>query len=100
MLVVDQLFTESTVEADIVDKSAAACTILKIDDMMRNFPSSRKDLDIESSPRKLAECRICHDEDEDSNMEIPCSCCGSLKVILLYSDLSYERHTKLLKIWY
>ncbi|XWS63897.1 hypothetical protein CRYUN_Cryun06bG0140700 [Craigia yunnanensis] len=25
------------------------------------------------------ECRICQDEDEDSNMETPCSCCGSLK---------------------
>lgn len=24
-------------------------------------------------------CRICHDEDEDCNLETPCSCCGSLK---------------------
>ncbi|XP_074381353.1 uncharacterized protein LOC141723446 isoform X2 [Apium graveolens] len=47
--------------------------------MVRTFSTSRRDLDIESSPRKLAECRICHDEDEDSNMEMPCSCCGSLK---------------------
>ncbi|GMH20323.1 hypothetical protein Nepgr_022164 [Nepenthes gracilis] len=31
------------------------------------------------SPRKLVECRICHDEEIDSNMETPCSCCGSLK---------------------
>ncbi|KAL8250018.1 hypothetical protein R6Q59_033711 [Mikania micrantha] len=30
-------------------------------------------------PKKLVECRICHDEDEDSNMETPCACCGSLK---------------------
>jgi E3 ubiquitin-protein ligase DOA10 len=28
----------------------------------------------------LVECRICQDEDDDSNMETPCSCCGSLKV--------------------
>lgn len=47
--------------------------------MVKNLSSSRKDLDIESSPRKLAECRICHDEDEDSNMEIPCSCSGTLR---------------------
>ncbi|XP_017219238.1 uncharacterized protein LOC108196453 [Daucus carota subsp. sativus] len=47
--------------------------------MVRNFSSARKELDIESSPRKLADCRICHDEDEDSNMEVPCSCSGSLK---------------------
>ncbi|KAI9085592.1 hypothetical protein K1719_032435 [Acacia pycnantha] len=31
------------------------------------------------SPNKLVQCRICHDEDEDSNMETPCSCSGSLK---------------------
>ncbi|KAL0431367.1 UNVERIFIED_CONTAM: hypothetical protein Sradi_0762700 [Sesamum radiatum] len=37
------------------------------------------DLNLGSSPGKLADCRICHDEDEDSNMEIPCSCRGSLK---------------------
>lgn len=34
---------------------------------------------IESSPNTLVQCRICHDEDEDSNMEAPCSCCGTLK---------------------
>ncbi|KAL5582620.1 hypothetical protein UlMin_015062 [Ulmus minor] len=32
-----------------------------------------------SSSSKLEECRICHDEDEDSNMDTPCSCRGSLK---------------------
>ncbi|KAL0450051.1 UNVERIFIED_CONTAM: hypothetical protein Slati_1561500 [Sesamum latifolium] len=37
------------------------------------------DIIVGSSPSKLAECRICHDEDEDSNMEVPCSCRGSLK---------------------
>ncbi|CAI9110616.1 OLC1v1010672C1 [Oldenlandia corymbosa var. corymbosa] len=31
-----------------------------------------------SSPEKV-ECRICHDEDQDSNMETPCSCTGSMK---------------------
>ncbi|XP_028797309.1 uncharacterized protein LOC114752776 [Neltuma alba] len=31
------------------------------------------------STHKLVQCRICHDEDEDSNMEPPCSCRGSLK---------------------
>ncbi|KAK8517725.1 hypothetical protein V6N13_127882 [Hibiscus sabdariffa] len=41
--------------------------------------SNRMEGNADSPPRKLVECRICHDEDEDSNMEIPCSCCGSLK---------------------
>lgn len=40
----------------------------------------RMDVNGGSFPRKLAQCRICHDEDESSNMESPCSCCGSLKV--------------------
>ncbi|KAK8939330.1 hypothetical protein KSP40_PGU001617 [Platanthera guangdongensis] len=28
---------------------------------------------------ELVECRICHDEDEEFNMEIPCACCGTMK---------------------
>ncbi|VVB09132.1 unnamed protein product [Arabis nemorensis] len=28
---------------------------------------------------KLVQCRICHDNDEDSNMDTPCSCSGTLK---------------------
>ncbi|KAK6798221.1 hypothetical protein RDI58_005923 [Solanum bulbocastanum] len=34
---------------------------------------------VESAPRKMEECRICHDGDDDSNMEVPCSCRGTLK---------------------
>lgn len=30
----------------------------------------------------MAECRICQDEDAITNMESPCACSGSLKVIL------------------
>ncbi|KAJ0840138.1 putative transcription factor C2H2 family [Helianthus annuus] len=37
------------------------------------------DLYIVSSPRKLVQCRICHDDDQDSSMEMPCGCRGSLK---------------------
>ncbi|KAL8161133.1 hypothetical protein V2J09_012622 [Rumex salicifolius] len=29
--------------------------------------------------KSIAECRICHDEDESTNLETPCACCGSLK---------------------
>lgn len=37
-------------------------------------------VDIRLSPAKVvAQCRICHDDDETKNMETPCSCCGSLK---------------------
>ena len=48
--------------------------------MMNDFSSHRMDVDSGLLPKKLVECRICHNEDEESNMEIPCSCCGSLKV--------------------
>ncbi|KAG9129754.1 hypothetical protein Leryth_015445 [Lithospermum erythrorhizon] len=37
------------------------------------------DIEAGSLTRKEAQCRICHDDDEESNMEVPCSCCGSLK---------------------
>ncbi|KAG4937695.1 hypothetical protein AAZX31_18G273400 [Glycine max] len=37
------------------------------------------DEQIMSSPNILVQCRICHDEDEESNMDTPCSCCGTLK---------------------
>ncbi|KAE9604911.1 hypothetical protein Lal_00036765 [Lupinus albus] len=37
------------------------------------------DVQINTPPEILEQCRICHDEDKDSDMEIPCSCCGTLK---------------------
>ncbi|KAF3432230.1 hypothetical protein FNV43_RR26969 [Rhamnella rubrinervis] len=80
VLLVDRLLTESTLEAAIESKNrlmqSAASTAgeTKIDNS-----SQKMDFGIISSPGKLVECRICHDEEEDSNMETPCSCCGSLK---------------------
>lgn len=42
---------------------------------------SSLNIDVESvSPSSIVQCRICHDEDDGSKMETPCSCCGSLKV--------------------
>lgn len=75
-LLVDRLLTESTLEATIESRKQA-----------RNLPD---DSDSSAVPivefgqkrkkgEKLVECRICQEEDEASNMEIPCSCCGSLK---------------------
>ncbi|TKY64831.1 E3 ubiquitin ligase SUD1 [Spatholobus suberectus] len=37
------------------------------------------DEQIMSSPNTLVQCRICHDDDADSNMDTPCSCRGTLK---------------------
>lgn len=47
------------------------------ENMIANYTAYRMNIDIGS--KKPVECRICHDEDEDSNMEVPCSCSGSLK---------------------
>ncbi|XP_074319161.1 uncharacterized protein LOC141656217 isoform X1 [Silene latifolia] len=69
-LLVNRLLTESTLHAAIqVDyEDDEEYLVPKIDIK-----------DVVSYPRKLVECRICQDEDLDSNMETPCSCSGSLK---------------------
>ncbi|KAF5961043.1 hypothetical protein HYC85_002252 [Camellia sinensis] len=80
VLLVDRLLTESSLEAAIESKNQLQhATPSASENMVNDFSSPRMDVDIGSSPRKMVQCRICHDEDEDSKMEIPCSCCGSLK---------------------
>ncbi|XP_062111045.1 uncharacterized protein LOC133822656 [Humulus lupulus] len=78
VLLVDRLLTESTLEAAIESRNrsiqAAKSAAAAADDS-----SKKVDFGDISSPRKLVECKICHDEDRDSNMETPCSCSGSLK---------------------
>ncbi|KDP22672.1 hypothetical protein JCGZ_02514 [Jatropha curcas] len=80
VLLVDRLLTESTLEAAIERNSHwQQATRSASGDTTTDFSPDRMDLDFRSSSSKLVECRICHDEDEDMNMEVPCSCCGSLK---------------------
>ncbi|GAA0168757.1 ubiquitin-protein ligase [Lithospermum erythrorhizon] len=74
VLLVDRLLTESTLEAAIESRNLLKQLAMPANDAMTTCSSEAI-----SSPRKLAECRICQDEDFDSNMETPCSCCGSLK---------------------
>lgn len=84
VLLVDRLLTESTLEAAIGDRTQSnQLTPSPNDDKMVDC-SSHMDFEPNMSPRKLVECRICQDEDEDSRMETPCSCCGSLKVSYYY----------------
>ncbi|XP_022771944.1 uncharacterized protein LOC111314646 [Durio zibethinus] len=80
VLLVDRLLTESTLEAAIEgkNKSQQGMPSASKDDII-DFSFHTMDENVGSSPSKLVECRICHDEDEDLNMEIPCSCRGSLK---------------------
>lgn len=82
VLLVDRLLTESTLEAAIERENRLQQSTLSAshDNMIS---SHQVDVNIRSSSSKLVECRICHDEDEDLNMETPCSCRGSLKVSLI-----------------
>ncbi|KAI3733884.1 hypothetical protein L6452_13342 [Arctium lappa] len=77
VFLVDRLLTESTLEAAIESRNLlypmAPANETVID------CSSHMDPEGVYTPRKMVECRICQDEDFDSNMETPCSCCGSLK---------------------
>ncbi|CAN6572795.1 unnamed protein product [Malus baccata var. baccata] len=78
VLFVDRLITESTLEAVIESTyQLQHPTPTTIQDIMES--SHQIDMNTLSSPSKFVQCRICHDEDDDSNMEAPCSCCGSLK---------------------
>ncbi|KAE8667747.1 hypothetical protein F3Y22_tig00112383pilonHSYRG00572 [Hibiscus syriacus] len=77
VLLVDRLLTESTLEAAIESRNRSLqTTTLAVNDKKVYDSSPKVDL---LSPRKIVECRICQDEDEDANMETPCSCCGSLE---------------------
>ncbi|KAJ9554224.1 hypothetical protein OSB04_018269 [Centaurea solstitialis] len=75
VFLVDRLLTESTLEAAIESRNLS-CANETVIDCSSSYSS---DMDLSSTPRKMVECRICQDEDFDSNMETPCSCCGSLK---------------------
>lgn len=81
VLLVDWLLTKSTLEAAIQSNNRLQHASSAVnEDNVAKFSPLRMDTDVGSSSRKLVECRICHDEDEGSSMEVPCSCSGTLKV--------------------
>ncbi|KAG5528078.1 hypothetical protein RHGRI_028869 [Rhododendron griersonianum] len=91
-LLVDRLLTESTLEAVIESRKRLEQAMPSTsEDVVNDFHSYRMAIDSGSSPRKLVECKICQDEDEDSNMEIPCSCRGSLKFKLQHMFVGFEK---------
>ncbi|EEF27877.1 membrane associated ring finger 1,8, putative [Ricinus communis] len=80
VLLVDRLLTESTLEAAITSRNQLLqATESAVGETKIDISSKKVDFGDVSTPGKIVECRICQDEDEDSNMETPCSCCGSLK---------------------
>lgn len=78
---VNRLLTESTLQDAIESRNRLAYLMdeaAKVDFLSHNKAAKRVD---GSFTGKLVECRICQDEDLDSNMETPCSCTGSLKYV-------------------
>ncbi|XP_023528859.1 uncharacterized protein LOC111791660 isoform X1 [Cucurbita pepo subsp. pepo] len=78
VLLVDQLLTESNLEATIERKNRN-CRPMASTSADNMISSLNIDVEFMSPSSKLVQCRICHDEDDESKMETPCSCCGSLK---------------------
>lgn len=76
MLVVDRLSSDSGVGT--VNRTEAKTDLVNGDGAPESV-SGGADL----CESKFVQCRICHDEDEDSNMDTPCSCSGTLKVLSL-----------------
>ncbi|MCL7026304.1 hypothetical protein MKW94_018887 [Papaver nudicaule] len=76
VLLVDRLLTESTLEAALESRNRSQQQASGSPVGGEPAASSNR---MEFTPGKLVECRICQDEDDDSKMETPCSCCGSLK---------------------
>ncbi|KAG5608309.1 hypothetical protein H5410_019590 [Solanum commersonii] len=85
VFLVDRLLTESTLEAAIESGNQNLLAAWTTDDPTAYCSSQSADAVL--TPGKMVECRICQDEDMDSNMEAPCSCCGSLKVQILHGFL-------------
>lgn len=84
-LLVNRLLTESTLHAAIESRNRAKEAQVEVEEegggkTNVKLVMSKEGNEELSSLRKLVECRICQDEDFDSNLETPCSCCGSLKV--------------------
>ncbi|CAK7344181.1 unnamed protein product [Dovyalis caffra] len=80
VFLVDRLLTESTLEAAIESQNRLWQAMPSAStDNTTEFSPHWMDLELSSSTGKSVECKICHDEDDDTNMEMPCSCRGSLK---------------------
>ncbi|XP_071708501.1 uncharacterized protein [Rutidosis leptorrhynchoides] len=77
-LLVDKMLTESTIDAVIERQNRFNSRAEASTHESTNTDFSNSHM-IVSKSIKLVECRICHDDDQASNMETPCACCGTLK---------------------
>lgn len=87
VFLLDHLLTESTLESAIKNRNPKQLVQSTTEETNTGCSYS----EVYMSPRKIVECKICHEEDLESNMETPCSCRGSLKVCGgAYSNLLFN----------
>ena len=81
MLFVNRIVTDAILECVVANEERLRqASMSASEDNMSNVSTGGMNMTAPSTSRKLVQCRICHDVDEDLTMEIPCACCGSLKV--------------------
>ncbi|XP_020583601.1 uncharacterized protein LOC110026802 [Phalaenopsis equestris] len=79
-LLVDRLLTEATLAAAIESRRMSESGHNTLVPNASGSELTQKRIAVNGpNGGKLVECRICQDEDEDCNLEAPCSCRGSLK---------------------
>ncbi|CAN7002744.1 unnamed protein product [Brassica oleracea var. botrytis] len=78
VLLVDRLITEATIEEAIQSRNRMLQGNAPVEEECRILDEKTLEK-LRNGDLKMVQCRICHDEDLDSNMESPCSCSGSLK---------------------
>ncbi|KAK1386984.1 RING-CH-type domain-containing protein [Heracleum sosnowskyi] len=79
VLLVDRLLTESTLEAAVESRHLLKQLVAPENNDTIVHCTSHLESEIDLSPTKKVECRICQDEDLESLLEAPCLCRGSLK---------------------
>ncbi|CAH8386958.1 unnamed protein product [Eruca vesicaria subsp. sativa] len=80
VLFMDRLITEATIEEAIQSRNRVLQANAPVEDDECSRILDEKTLEkLRNGDLKMVQCKICHDEDLDSNMETPCSCSGSLK---------------------
>lgn len=80
VLRVDQLVSNKLMHSSqSVEVADASCSHVTVSDMKDDveFDAAGEEEPLIQS----VECRICQDEDTIKNMEVPCACSGSLKVL-------------------
>ncbi|WZZ02057.1 hypothetical protein YC2023_074385 [Brassica napus] len=79
VLFMDRLITEATIEEAIHNRNRMLQANAPVEEECIRVLDEKTLEKLRNGDLSMVLCRICHDEDLDSNMETPCSCSGSLK---------------------